>query len=270
MAKNKNKNNKKPGLAPVKNPELKEALKTLKEERTRENEAAMFAEVKKAKLLAPVLFNVNVDAKNGRINLPENTQIKFVLVNSNTGKSFFPVFTDLDEAKKLPLAPNQHPQYVVRSLKDYERMIDDPNNKAEGIAINPMSDNIILPNLLVKRLNSDEPIIAPVQAAPAPAAVRYTEPAIYPTAVVNAVYETARTMGDIDRVWMKGKLIGTEMSFIFFVAADKKDEDILAALKIAAEPLSKGIPVECAFVDDRIMENVIKDSVALYDREMEF
>ncbi|MBQ1324686.1 MAG: SseB family protein [Solobacterium sp.] len=268
MAKNKNKN-KKPVPAPIRNPELKEALKVLKEERTRENEAAMFAEVKKAKLLAPVLFNVNVDAKNGRINLPENTQIKFVLVNSNTGKSFFPVFTDLDEAKKLPLAPNQHPQYVVRSLKDYERMIDDPNNKAEGIAINPMSDNIILPNPLVKRLNSDEPIIAP-QAAPAPAAIRYTEPAIYPTAVVNAVYETARTMEDIDRVWMKGKLTGTEMSFVFFVAADKKDEDILAALKIAAEPLSKGIPVECTFVDDRIMETVIKDSVALYDREMEF
>lgn len=271
MAKNKTKKNTQNQVNhPITNPALKEALEVLKSERTRENEQKMFEEILKAKLLAPVIFNVNVDPKNGKINLPKNAQIKFVLVNSNTGKSFFPVFTDLEEAKKLPLSPNQRPQYVVRDLKDYAPMMEDPNNKAEGIAVNPMSDNIILPFPLVKKLISGEPILAPAQASPAPAAIRYTEPAIYPTTLVNAVYEAASQMETVSRIWMKSKLTGAEMSFAFFVEADERNEDLLAEIRIAAEPLSKGIPVECTFVTEQIMETVIKDAVALYDRELEF
>ena len=149
-------------------------------------------------------------------------------------------------------------------------MMEDPNNKAEGIAVNPMSDNIILPFPLVKKLISGEPILAPAQVSPAPAAIRYTEPAIYPTTLVNAVYEAASQMETVSRIWMKSKLTGAEMSFAFFVEADERNEDLLAEIRIAAEPLSKGIPVECTFVTEQIMETVIKDAVALYDRELEF
>ncbi len=276
MAKNKKKNtnkntNNRPAVnAPVTNPDLKKALDALKNERTRENEEKMFQEIMKAKLLAPVIFSVPVEAKNGRISLPKDAQVKFVLVNSNKGVSYFPVFTDLDEAKRLPLAPNQHPQYVVRSLKDYGPMTADPNNKAEGIALNPMSDNIILPMPLVKRLISGEPIITQAAPAPAPAAIRYVEPAIYPTALVNAVYEAACGMEKISRIWMKSRVAGPEVGFIFFVEADGKEEELLTELKIVAEPLAKEMPVYCEYVTDELMENVIKDTVALYDRELEF
>jgi hypothetical protein len=99
--------------------------------------------------------------------------------------------------------------------------------------------------------------------------VRYVEPSIYPTRMINAVYDHCATVPEIDRVFFKQKLAGNTVAFWLAVEADTKDQAILDGIREAAEPLAKEIPVECVFVTDQMMKEIIKDTVALYDRALE-
>ena len=68
--------------------------------------------------------------------MPKNAQIKFILVTTKEGKQFFPAFTDADEAAKLKVSPEQAKkvQLVVRTLKDYDRMMVN-GNLGVGVAV---------------------------------------------------------------------------------------------------------------------------------------
>lgn len=253
------------------NEALKSALTVLKNERNPVNEQKMFAELKKANLLTPVIFSTPVpvtDGKTERVKLSPDTKIKYVLINTKDGKSFFPAFTSLEEAQKLNVAPGQTVQYIVRTLNDYDMVVNDKNNATQGIALNPMSDNIVLPTALVNRLNHGE--TQKKVTINVPQEVRYSEPSVYPTALVNAVYEKCCELKAVDRVWLKAMQVGFMMQYALFVEADTVSEELANILKEVAESESKGVTVEVKKVDQKIMDTVIKDAVALYDKELDF
>jgi hypothetical protein len=64
-------------------------------------------------------------------------------------------------------------------------------------------------------------------------------------------------------------MTGNTASFWLAVEADRKDQAILDGIVEAALPLAKDVPVEAVFVTDEIMEKIIKETVALYDRALE-
>ena len=124
---------------PITNPELVEALETLKAKRTPENEQRMLIAVHEAKLLTPVIFDTPIpqDLSSGRVQLKDNAKMKFVLVNTQDGKTFFPGFSDIEEANKLPKQEGQTYSYIVRTMKDFRKMLRDPNSNVAGVVINP-------------------------------------------------------------------------------------------------------------------------------------
>lgn len=255
----------------IRNDALKTALTDLKNERNATNEQKMLTSLKDAKLLAPVLFNVPINNnQSGKIKLPKDTKLKFVLVNTKEKKSYFPIFTDLEEAKKLPVQQGQTVQFIVRSLKDYENVLNDNKNNASGIALNPMSDNIILPTTLVNRINKGETIHPSVVNATSSQEVRYVEPNIYPTAVVNAVYDLCCTKEEVNRVWLKAMIDGISTSFALIVDAEGKKEELFAEIQKAATEKSKGTNIVVLDATKDLLDKVIKDAVPLYDKELDF
>ena len=87
--------------------------------------------------------------------------------------------------------------------------------------------------------------------------------------MINAVYDHCASVPEIDRVFFKQKMTGNTASFWLAVEADRKDQAILDGIVEAALPLAKDVPVEAVFVTDEIMEKIIKETVALYDRALE-
>ena len=51
--------------------------------------------------------------------------------------------------------------------------------------------------------------------------------------------------------------------------ADTKEERILNAVRQVAVPLGKNVPIEVTFVTDQLLKDVIKESVPLYDRQLQ-
>ena len=266
---------------PIVNPELKNAIDQLRQNNSMETQNALTEALKTAKLLSPVIIEGDmVKDEMGRMTLKPN-QVKFLLINAKDGKTFFPAFTDIEETRKFQVSGENDPkpQNVVRTMKEFDQFLRDPNSKAPGVVINPGSDNIVIPKNLVSlaagtlKLEA-APNVSQTSQQQAPVNnpllnVRYVEPSIYPTRMINAVYDHCATVPEIDRVFFKQKLAGNTVAFWLAVEADTKDQAILDGIREAAEPLAKEIPVECVFVTDQMMKEIIKDTVALYDRALE-
>lgn len=266
------KNTKKKVYAPIANPQLDEAIAELKKGNGEEQQKALNEALKIAKLLSPCDFDVDIQQqKDGTVKNVHPSQIKFYLLNTNDGKTFFPVFTDMEKSTHFQFGKDIKPKEVVRTIADFDRLLQDPNNKAQGIVINPGVDNVVIPKRLIALLcgRKEAPVPVKTTNAAAPLNVRYTEPAVYPTKMVNAIYEKCTRNPEISRVWLKNKIVGHVVSFYIVVEADEQNEHLLNEIREVAVPLAKDIQVEVVVANEDIMKNIIKEAVALYDRNLE-
>ncbi len=249
----------------IRNDALKQAMEAVKTSRTRDNEVKMFEELQKAHFLVPVQFAGEAP----------NLQLRFLMINTPDGKSFFPAFTDEEEAGRMSLPEGQQKSYIVRTLKEYEPIFKDTRGKATGVVVNAFSSNIVLPRDLISRLNTQtaSSIGAPASPVkkgeiPAGVAVRFEEPRIYPTALVNAVYDLCATLPAVSRVWFKQMMIGMNVNFALIVEADQYNSELEEKLRAAAEPLAKNVPVQILKYTPELEKKAVDGAVALYDREL--
>lgn len=256
---------------PIQNPELEKVINDLKQGSTPEKQEQLSEELKKAQLLSPCDFDVQFQQEqNGTIQNANPSQIKFFLVNTNDGKTFFPVFTSIENTKLMNFGKNVHPKQVVRHAKDYEVLFEAPNTKAEGLIINPGKDNIVIPKMMVAHIAGKTAVPKTVTPpSPAPLNVQYVEPTVYPTKMAMAVYDRADETEEIKHVWLKQKVVGNQGSFIFVVESTSKEERILNLIREVAVPNAKNVPVEVIFADENVMKNIVKDSTALYDGDLD-
>ncbi|MCR4951155.1 MAG: enhanced serine sensitivity protein SseB [Solobacterium sp.] len=272
MSKQKKKKKKTAGTpapsGPVSNPALKEAMAALKEGNSPEKQKALQEALKEARLLAPCAVDGPVP-EDGRPVSVRTNKVRFFLINTNDGKVFFPAFTDPEESTKFSAASAEKPALMVQTIKDYDRMMQDPKGPAQGVIINPGSDSLVIPPSLAALISGRIPV--PVTPVPSQAPVNavYSEPAVYPTKMVNVLYDWCCEKPAISRVWLKQKMVGIQMSFFLGVEADTKDPALLQEMIEVCVPHAKDIPVEPEFVTEHLMKNVIREANPLYDRELE-
>lgn len=275
---NENKN-----MKPIENNGLKEAIANLKEQGTKENEMKMFKELKDAHLLAPAVFSKEFkqDASTGRVILPKDVEIKFLLVNTSEGKSFMPAFTDMEEAKKLPVQDGQNVQFIVRTMDEYSKIFKGMKDGADGIVINPASQNIVIPSDFIKNFKkmfdvkstSVQDVVKESLAkgvVPKGINVAFTDSRLYPTRVVNDVHEACSALPEVNRVWFKTGLVQMNTCHTFIFEADKNQKEVEQKLREAALEHAKGTPILVFPINKALREQVLKDDVPLYDREFGF
>ncbi|MBR2067775.1 MAG: SseB family protein, partial [Solobacterium sp.] len=128
--KQKNKVSKVSGTS-VSNPALKKAMLDLKEGSTPEKQNALSMALVKAKFLVP--------CKVEEVQ-PGIAAVKYMMMNTNEGAAYFPIFTDQKEADRFAGGEVQ-PQFIVRTLKDYAEMLEKQENVA-GLVVNPGEDSL--------------------------------------------------------------------------------------------------------------------------------
>ncbi|MBP3891175.1 MAG: SseB family protein [Solobacterium sp.] len=261
---------------PITNPELVEALETLKAKRTPENEQRMLIAVHEAKLLTPVIFDTPIpqDLSSGRVQLKDNAKMKFVLVNTQDGKTFFPGFSDIEEANKLPKQEGQTYSYIVRTMKDFRKMLRDPNSNVAGVVINPMNQNIVFPKEFMmapqdQAATTSTASFSQALSLPSLDSNAFHEPQVYPTALVNHVYETCKEIGGISRVWFKGVHLGMVNGYVFFVELEEEDKSKLEAIKTSAQEQAGEVPIFVERYTQEIQDKVIHDDFPLFDKELD-
>lgn len=252
-------------IPPVENPELEKIITSLKDGSTPEKQEALSAALKNAQLLSPCAFEV--EEKDGKAVMKEQ-KIKFFMLNTNDGKTFFPAFTSFPKTGKIKFG-EEKPKLVVNKIPLFARMLAAKDQKAAGIILNPGSDNIVVPkNMVLMLAGLIKPARQPQQrTAPAVKPV-YSEPRVYPTKLANAVYELCGQKPSVDRVWLKQKLVGPQLSFLLVVEADQKEQKLLDEIQACAVSYAKDVPVEVCWYSEAVEKEVVQGAIALYDRNL--
>lgn len=260
-------------IAPIANPQVKKAIEMLRQASTKESQQALSESLKTARLLSPCGFDVEIKpTKDGKIPTVNPTQIKYYLVNTNDGKQFFPAFTDINESTKFKMTgeKDEVAKNVVRTIYDYDKLLNEPGSQAQGVMINPGSDNIVIPKQLIAVLSGRITPEPQREKPQAPVQINYVEPSVYPTKMVNEVYDLVEQMKEIQKVWLKGKLSNQTYAFALFIESQEQDPVLLQQIQQHALTLSKGVDVEVTYVNEEIKEKIIKDATPLFDRELSF
>jgi hypothetical protein len=133
-------------MPPLRNDDLKKAIKKIHEEYNQENETNFLEELKNASFLAPADIQIEGDLKeqiekDGTVTLDQNTPMNFMLISAEDGKNFFPAFTDEEELAKDQVKQNA----IILKLENYLDMLSKNTEDIQGIAINPFGEAIVIP-----------------------------------------------------------------------------------------------------------------------------
>lgn len=254
----------------VKNDELKDMIVNESAKQSPSNQARLFELLKAGLYLVPIAVDPKLVPTAGSP-LPPNIPLRHLLVTVNEKDSYVPVFTDLESGSSMPTPENHRIGYVIRTFKELEKMVSDSKGKLHGIVINPNTKkSFFLPKESLAMVLRGEQFIkqaptTPTQEYP----VRYVEPSVYPTAVANAVYETCVTLGNVERAWLKAAVAGPMVSYVIFVEQEKKEQSTYDAIQQAAMTESKEVPIVVMEATKKVQEEILKDDVPLYDKELE-
>lgn len=141
-------------ISPVSNPELIKAINKAKENPDQINSNRMLNEAVKAKYLIPIKMESTIvmDGNKGYGDV-EDANINFELLKANTGKIYYPVFTDLKEMQKCAVDKNQ--SSMVVSFDDLAALLLQPMNAIAGFVINPMGENICFSTQMIAAMKKD-------------------------------------------------------------------------------------------------------------------
>lgn len=141
-------------ISPVSNPELIKAINKAKENPDQVNSNRMLNEAVKAKFLIPIKMESTIVMDGSkRYGDVENANINFELLRANTGKIYYPVFTDLKEMQKCAVDKNQ--SSMVVDFNDLAALLLQPMNAIAGFVINPMGDNICFSTQMIAAMKKD-------------------------------------------------------------------------------------------------------------------
>ena len=150
--------------APAFNPKLKDAIVALKAENNPKNLNAVLNELVRSPLLAPANFDLQgqsapTPGPDGRVQLPPNTKINLIMVNSPEGKHYYLGFSDWDAVHAWQKNPEQGRQVIMLRFDDFANMVS-KNPDASGMVINPGENSLRLEKPLIESVKKQRDEIA--------------------------------------------------------------------------------------------------------------
>lgn len=240
---------------PIANPALVEALKTLHQENTPQNQGRVLGlVVEQAIFLAPaVITPAPQQGSDGR----KQAAIQFQLITTKDGRPFFPAFTDQEELRKF--TGERKVQSVALRFDDYVALIQ-RNEKACGFVVNPLGLSLTLDRKTVDNLAARKKEVAKLrqqqreqqqgaafsqETIEKDTQVMVGDPEEVPQEMLEAVCEMARGREDIRTLWLRQMIRpdGTP-SLIIVVDHTGVQGEVFEAVAEAARPHFGRLPVD--------------------------
>lgn len=238
---------------PVENPRLKELLKQRisvpQSEELQVLNAIAQEMAMNASFLAVVDFGDDhvEDNQDGTAVFKKDCEVSFPMLGLNDGGHVQPLFTDWEELRKWDPFKEGDVKTFILSFDDVYALI---NNNKTGIVINPFGDAFMIPFDMVdhiKQVKDLQKNSARVQqqVVKKDTQVMIGEPREYPKQMVEAISAHARTISDINAIWLKLMMKDGEQSFLLIVDANGDARACFQGIADAAIPyLPKGMYID--------------------------
>lgn len=248
-------NEQKKPQAPTFNPKVKETIAAFKEDNSPKNLNNILNELVRSPLLAPAVFDLQgqpapkPDA-DGRVQLPKDTKISLVMVNSPEGKHYYLAFSDWDAVREWQAKqPKAAQQIILLRFDDYANMIA-KNTDASGLVVNPGDNSLRLERPLIESVKKQKDEVAKKivekiaeQKAQQEAhrihpgdKVTLVEPSVLPDAMIDPVCEVLAGAPGVGSAYLQVMIVNGEARSYLLVLDGPKDDKLFAAVAQAARP----------------------------------
>lgn len=260
----------------LKNEELVKAMNTLKQNENPQTQGAFVAAAVKASYFAPVDV-LDSEGKpiegDGKMQVPKDAKFSFKLLKNTEGQAFFPVFTDINEFQKWN--KDEKIKTIVVNFPQMASLAMKKADEATGIAINPLSHNLVFTQDLIKNL------IAHLQKQQAERAENGQEnkgevkfyfgtPKNIPDSVLDSFRKTLSRIPEINAVYFVMMKQNEQENYMFiFDTALSPDEERKAAEKFcsSARLVLTKFPVIAASLHSPVGEHAPKITEPFYKKE---
>lgn len=253
---------------PLENFRLNVLLKEVKENQTETGMNMLFEEIVMNAHFLSVIFLSEPPKQNedGTAAFQKNTTMQMPMLSSAGGKHFYPVFTDHDELAKWQRM--EKPNTLILTFDDYVAFLE-KNEQAEGIVINPFSDNFVLNRKLVAHLKTQKDLRTKgvsQNKISKDTKVMVGEPKEYPAEMVEALRECMRDEPAIERAWLRFMVKDNVQSFLAVVDFTGNREEIFSKIAAAARPHLKNIYLDMIPYQDGFGKKAVENAAPFYQK----
>lgn len=232
--------------APVFNPELKKAILALREENNPKNLNVVINELVKSPLLTPAVFDLQgapapKPGPDGRVQLPKNTKVSLVMLNSNEGKHYYMAFSDWDAAHYWQKKAGQGRQIMALRFDDFANMLQ-KNTDASGLVLNPGENSLRLETPLIQSVKKQKDALVQMRKAQEAAQIHpgdkvtIVEPTVLPDELVDPICEVLAQAPGVGSAYLQIMIVNETRKCYLLVLDGPKDEKLFAEAAKAARP----------------------------------
>lgn len=233
---------------PAFNPELKKTIAAFKNANSPQNLNAVLNELVKSPLLAPAVFDLQgapapKPGPDGRVQLPKNTKISMVMINSKEGKHYYLAFSDWDAVHEWQnKVPQQGRQIMMLRFDDFANMLQ-KNKEASGLVLNPGEDSLRLEAPLIESVKKQKDAMAKAREAvtihPGDK-VTIVEPTVLADEFLNPICEVLAQAPGVGSAYLQIMIVNETRKSYLLVLDGPKDDKLFAAVVQAARPYLAG------------------------------
>lgn len=246
--------------------ERRRNIKTQEELNTLMNEIAEEI-VMNAKFLTPVRLSTVPKLNNdGTGTIDPDTKISFALISSPEGKKYYPAFTSVDEVLKWDSMKEQKPLTLALGFDDYSDMIVSKHG-AEGLVINPFSDNLILDKQLIAAWREKKQYRTEGHAEhviTADSNVKTGAPDPFNMELSVALSTAARNDPAIKALWFRGMIHNGEKSYLAVIDYSGDRKKVFSAVGEAAKPYLSDMALNIIALDEAIGKAATENVMPIY------
>lgn len=203
---------------------------------------------------------------NGGQTLAVGTNISFLMISSQDGGHYLPMFTKRSEMEQWH---NNTEKNTVLMGFDNISMIVETNPNCAGIVVNPFTQNLVIPRNFVEDMIERRNLLRDGQTnrvlnADTPCEL-YT-PSPYPMEMSNALVETAKGTGAINSLWLRGAKLEGQDGYLLVVDFNGDRNVVFSRLGQAARPFLGNLPLHIVDANSGFGANAVKNIVPFYTR----
>ena len=253
---------------PLENFRLNVLLKETKENQTETGMNMLFEEIVMNAHFLSVIFLSELPKPNedGTATFQKNTTMQMPMLSSAGGKHFYPVFTDHAELAKWQKM--EKPNTLILTFDDYAAFLE-KNEQAEGIVINPFSDNFVLNRKLMAHLKAQKDLRTKGVSRnkiTKDTKVMVGEPKEYPTEMMEALQAHMKGVPAIERAWLRLMIKDNVQSFLVVVDFAGNREEIFGQIAAVARPYLKNVYLDMIPYQDGFGKKAVENVEPFYQK----
>lgn len=263
---------------PLENPRLKALFAARRGAQSREEMAGIMEElaaeiVENSHFLSVVQFSQEPEpTEKGQAVFRKDSQMSFPMLAARDGKAFYPAFIDWEELSRWEgleaFLKGEPPRTLILSFDDYAAMILSSGG-ADGLAINPFSDNLIIERETLarwkekKELNKTGHTEHRVEKG---ASVRLGEPKEAPQALLDALASHAKKERGVQKLWLRLMEQSDVFNWLLVVQFRGERQKIFDALGAAALPHLMGKYLDIVSVEETFGQTAVGGVKPFYQK----